>query len=277
MPQSQTCFEFIWAHLTWWWLHWVEKNLLHNQMAQTVTNTTTTATIAVIIKGCSCSDFGLYSSLKKPGETWMDISEDSNPNSLIIWGWISPNVTLHSHKASVFVETLLLLTWLLPLHTTNPFPAVMLMLTSPRELWDTLQSSSSQTANAQLPQMEQLTMMLHNSADRLKCLAVTLMIGLGTASAHGDESKALDGLLAPSGGRCFVPVDCCMCSRYSTVSGNHQLFWRSKVLMMFHIFFVERTQQEIQQKCLQNFTKNTITGRKVPHLELCWKPWTFLE
>lgn len=57
------------------------------------------------------------------------------------------------------------------------------MLTFLSDLSDALQLCSPQREQAQSSWMEQFTVMLQNSPDRLKCITDILMTGLGTASA----------------------------------------------------------------------------------------------
>lgn len=90
---------------------------------------------------------------------------------------------LYLHIASVLAETLLALTWLLPLQTTYPFSVEMVILTFLSDLSDALQLCLPQRDQAQSSWMEQFTVMLQNSPDRLKFIADIMMTGLGTASA----------------------------------------------------------------------------------------------
>lgn len=96
--------------------------------------------------------------------------------------------------SQMVVEMLLVLTELLPLQITDPYPADTVMLTVLRDCPDVWQTEPLQTADTQSPQMEQLMVTLHSSADRLECSACACMMGLGTASD-------IEGnLLAPSSG-----------------------------------------------------------------------------
>lgn len=83
---------------------------------------------------------------------------------------------------SVLSETLLVLTRLLPLQTTDLSPAETLMLTFVRDSCDVLQLFSPHTDNNQSSRTEQLTVMLHSWADTLGFIVDILMTGLGTAS-----------------------------------------------------------------------------------------------
>lgn len=93
-------------------------------------------------------------------------------------------------------EVLLVLTELLPLQITDLYPADTVMLTVLRDRPDVWQRDSLQTDDTQSSQTEQLTLMLHSSADRLERSADARITGLGTASD-------IEGnLLVPSSGNC---------------------------------------------------------------------------